>query len=147
MRSRFISKPLAFDAEQRAIGARYIVDAQLDPVGVAEVEFGQITMKVALGTMLVHADHAALEDRVVAFDGVGVDFHASFAVSVAPLAARMVNSVMLRKLVAKLGIACRLIGHDVAFAVKVFADNRHNLAFRGALNMERAGRDRGVQPR
>ena len=53
-----------------------------------------------LAAMLVNALHAALEDRIEAFDRVGVDLRAGVAVRVAVLAARMINGVVLRKLIA-----------------------------------------------
>ena len=45
----------------------------LDRLRVAEIELGQIAVKMLLAAMLVNADHAALEDAVVALDGVGAD--------------------------------------------------------------------------
>ena len=53
--------------------------------------------------------------------------------------APMVNRVVASKLVAELGVASGLIGHDVAFAFDVLANNRHNLVLVDAFDMERAG--------
>ena len=95
LRSRFIGQPLAFDAEQRAFGASSVVNAEFDAIGVAEIELGEIAVKVLFAAMLIDADHAALEDAEIALDGVGVDLRAGLAVGVAVFAARMVNRVML----------------------------------------------------
>jgi hypothetical protein len=53
LRSRFIGKPLPFDAQQGTVGARAIIIAGLDPVRVAEIELGEIAVKMALAGMLV----------------------------------------------------------------------------------------------
>ena len=73
LRSRFIGQSLPFDAEQRAVGALDVVDAEPNAIGVPEIKLGQIAVKMLLAAMLIDADHAALENAVIAFDGVGVD--------------------------------------------------------------------------
>jgi hypothetical protein len=95
-------------------------------------------MKVFLAAMLIDAFHAALEDAVEALQRVCVDLHASLAVCVAVLAPRMVNGVMLGELIAELGVPRGLIGHHVAFASKVRANDRKGFVFRDCLDMERA---------
>ena len=39
----------------------------------AEIELGKIAVQMLLAAMLVHTFHPALEDRIEAFDGIGVD--------------------------------------------------------------------------
>jgi len=48
-----------------------IVYAKADAVGVAESELIQIALQVLLAAMLIHTNHAALEDAEKAFDAVG----------------------------------------------------------------------------
>src|SRR5271165_1993869 len=89
--------------------------------------------------VLVNSNHAAFEDAIVPFNGVNVDFRAGLSISVAIFASRMIDNVVLCKLIAELGVARRFIGHNVRFTVKVGVNDRHNLAFGGSLDMERAG--------
>jgi hypothetical protein len=44
---------------------------------VTEIKFRQITVQMLLAAMLVHTTHATLEDREVAFNGIGVNVAAS----------------------------------------------------------------------
>jgi hypothetical protein len=76
--NRSIGKALTDDPGKRVIRAGSVVHANCDAVVVPEIELGEIPVKVLLGTMLVDADHAALEDRKDAFDGVGVNGAACF---------------------------------------------------------------------
>src|ERR1700724_288113 len=71
--SRSISKPLSDDTFQRAFGAFYVIYAKPNAIAIAKVKFGEIAMQMLLAAMLVDALHAAFEDRIVAFNCVGVD--------------------------------------------------------------------------
>ena len=51
----------------------------------------------------------------------------------------MIHLIVLRKLIAKASVAHGLIGHDVSFAVHIGANNRHNVLFPDALDVERTG--------
>ena len=62
--------------------ARAIVNAELDAIGIPEIELGEIAVKVLFSAVLVNADHAALEDAIVALDSVGADSHATLPVNV-----------------------------------------------------------------
>ena len=44
---------------------------------MAEIKFGQVAVQVPLCAMLANAHLSALEDRMVAFDRVGVDVAAT----------------------------------------------------------------------
>jgi len=46
LRSRFISEPLALDADQSAFGALNVVDSEFDAVAIAEVVFREIAWGV-----------------------------------------------------------------------------------------------------
>jgi hypothetical protein len=71
-----------------------------------------------LAAMLVDALHAALEDRVEAFDRVRVDLHAGLAVRVAIFAPRMLHGVV-SKVGPKATIIGRFVGHDMRFSFQV----------------------------
>ena len=65
-----IGKALAFGTADRAAGALDVINPELDAVAVAEIKFGKVSRQMALVTMLLHPDHAPLEDRDVTFNGV-----------------------------------------------------------------------------
>jgi len=67
-----ICEPLTDDAEQSAPRPLRVVNTKRDPLRIAEVKFREIPVQMPLAAMLVHAFHAALEDRKVAFNSVGV---------------------------------------------------------------------------
>ena len=71
--SRFVGEPLALGAFQRERGALGVVHAELLPVGIPEIELGQIPLQVGFRNVVVHAVDAPLQDGEVAFHGVGVD--------------------------------------------------------------------------
>jgi len=50
----------------------------------------------------------------------------------------MVNSIVLREFIAKLGVARGLIRHDVRLARDILLDDRKDVLFRGRVYMERA---------
>src|SRR6478672_8242737 len=66
---RSIGQTLANDAFQCALGALHIIYAKPDPIGIAEIELRKITVQMLLAAMLVHTQHAALENRVIPFKG------------------------------------------------------------------------------
>lgn len=100
-----------------------------------------------LRAMLINALHAALEDAVIAFNRVRVDVHAGLSVRIAVFVARMVHSVMLSKLVAKLAITRRFVSHNVAFATQIGANDWQNVFFLDAIDMEGAHRTTALHKR
>ena len=92
--NRFIGQPPADDTTMRDLGAHVIFDTSWLPVAVAEIKLGHVAVQVALGAMLIDATHAALEDREVAFDGIGVDVGV-LAVHVGCLLARTIAARQL----------------------------------------------------
>ena len=54
-------------------GPLNVIYAQPNAIGIAEIKLREIAVQVLLAAMLVDALHAALEDRIVALDGVGAD--------------------------------------------------------------------------
>jgi len=48
-----------------------VVNAQFDPVGIAEVEFGKVAVQAGFADERIYVVDAALHDREITFDGVG----------------------------------------------------------------------------
>jgi hypothetical protein len=59
------SKPFASCTLDGLIGPFLIINAKRDPVAIPEVKLRQIAVQMFLGTVLINALHAALEDRIV----------------------------------------------------------------------------------
>src|SRR5579863_9689983 len=138
--NRLVGEPLADNAFQRAVGAGHIVNAKFDPVAIAEIELGQIAVQVLFLAMLIDALHAALEDRIVAFGGVGVGVEAGHAVGVAVFVAAMIDGRMVGELAANLGVMRRFVGHKVRLARDVLAHDRRDVRDGRAVDMKRTGR-------
>jgi hypothetical protein len=73
LRSRSIGETLSNDTFDCARGALYVIYAEPDAIAIAEIEFGKIAVQMLFAAMLVDALHAAFEDRIVAFNCVGMD--------------------------------------------------------------------------
>lgn len=69
--SRSISQPLADDAPNGTLGPLNVVNAECDTIAIAEIEFGEITVKVFLADVLINAVDATLQDREVIFGSIG----------------------------------------------------------------------------
>jgi hypothetical protein len=54
------------------LSSHHIVNAQPDPMRVAEIGLREIPLQVGLADVLIDPIEAALQDREVAFDGIGV---------------------------------------------------------------------------
>ena len=68
--SRFIGQSLPGRTSHCNASALHVIDAELGAGVHAEIEFGQIPVKVILVDVLEHSDESALEDREEAFEGV-----------------------------------------------------------------------------
>src|ERR1051325_10164381 len=67
-----IGEPLAGCATDPQPGPLDVIEAELDAMRIAEIKLGQIAVQVRGRDMMVGADHAALEDREIALNRVGV---------------------------------------------------------------------------
>lgn len=67
-----IGKALSNDPLEELRGADFVVHAKARTVGIAEIEFRRVAMKMLIGDMVVDANDAALQDREVIFDCVRV---------------------------------------------------------------------------
>jgi hypothetical protein len=68
-----IGQTLAFDANRQGLGAHLVIDAKAGAVVVAEFELREIAMQVLFSAVLIHALHAALKYREIAFNRVGMN--------------------------------------------------------------------------
>src|SRR5690606_26889397 len=67
-----IGQTLSGDAFQNLVGALGILDAKAGTFVVAEVVFRQIALEVLFADVVVHAGDAALHDREIVLDRIGV---------------------------------------------------------------------------
>jgi hypothetical protein len=117
----------AFDRRQRPVN---VAAPPRDPVIVSEIKFREIAVQMLLGAVLIDAFHAALEDGIVAFDGVGGDLAAYiflFAV---------VHRAMVFELAANFHVVPRFVGHQAAFPTDVRPQDRRNVGNRRVVDME-----------
>src|ERR1700678_3810744 len=91
-------------------------------------------MKMLFAAMLVDTLHSALEDRIVAFHRIGVDFAAHV------LVALVGDAAVLGKLFANSPVMQRAIGHQAAFAFDVVAHDGNDAGDRMPVGMKRTGR-------
>ena len=66
-----IGEALALTASYRCDSAVGVIEPKRGTIIVAEIKFRQITVQMLLGTVLIHAAHAAFENREIAFDCIG----------------------------------------------------------------------------
>ena len=90
-----------YNAQKRNVRAFLVADPVGDAVVTAELELGQVAVKVLLTAMLVDALPPALEDREIAFDGVGMGFAAAI------LSSGGANEVMGSEELAQAAVSCR----------------------------------------
>jgi hypothetical protein len=130
-----VSETLADDTPKRLKRPLPIVEAIGFAVRVTKVILGHVTVKVLLGAVLINAFEAALEDRKIAFDGVGRDPTTGI------LASAVIDATMAEEVVAEhLGIGGAFVRHDVGFAVDVGDDDRKHVLHIRLLDDERANR-------
>src|SRR5208283_2845208 len=74
----FVSAPireaLSDDAKRHPIGAIHIFATKRRTVRITEVELSKVAVQMLLAAVLVNALHASLENRVISFNCVRVDF-------------------------------------------------------------------------
>lgn len=128
--SCLIGEPLADDAGQDLIGAALIVHAQRHTMIVPEIELRKIAMQVLFGAMLISAAHAALENREVAFDSVGVDFAANV------LTLAMIDRVMLGDLIQQASVNPAFVGMNAGLLIEVPVHDLGNGRLVRVLDME-----------
>jgi hypothetical protein len=141
-----VREALAHDSFRRALGAFHVVHAKPNAIVIPEIEFGQVAVQVFFLAVLVDAFHAALENREVAFGGIGVNGHGlaarkHFDVGIADvLFVTVVDRVMHAEPLSGLGVPASLIGHEHVFLGDVGPEHFAKGAAGGAVDMEAAGR-------
>src|SRR5713101_344443 len=91
-----------------ASGAFRVINPERDPVRVPEIKLIEISLQVFFAAMLIDTDHAALEDREEALNGVGGHVAASV------LTGRVGDTLMRGELHAGLAVVVRFIGMQAA---------------------------------
>jgi hypothetical protein len=130
--SRSISKPLSDDALNRALGALHVIYAEPNAIAIAKVELSKVTVQVLFAAMLVDAGHATLENRIVTFNGIGVDDPTHIFIS------RMVDGLVHPKFLAETLIGAQLVSHHERFFRDVSANDGHQLRVCNAIHMKAA---------
>src|ERR1700722_8199804 len=134
--SRSIGQTLAFDALDRKLGALDIVNSKLHPVRIAEVKFGEITVKGLFFAVLINAFHSTLEVAVITVDGIGRNQLSSLPAGVFILG--VVDGVVASELSADLWIPSGLIGHDLGTGRHVGADDGLQFSNGGSADVKAA---------
>ena len=117
---------------ERSTGALGIVNSELDPVAVPEIELDEIAVKVPLRAMLIDADHPAFEDAEEALDGLGV------GVSPNPFLFGVINGFMAGEAPADRAVHMRLIGAQMAGSIGVVENDLADFASGDGLDLHRA---------
>ena len=148
----FIHEPLALHAAQDRVNAFGVTQSSLDQltvnflfaltVGVTEIEFSSVAVKVRSTDMMVGADNAALEDGEDTFDSVGMHVAANI------LASLMVNSLMSSNQMLERAQGPLSVSHEVGLsAIQLSEQNRFEFAGINSRDMEGTRRRRHAEPK
>lgn len=110
-----IGQPSADCTLDRALGPLGVVYPELDAVAVPEIELAQVARKVLFRTVLIHADHPALEDAEIAFNGVGRDL-AAFMTATTVFLGAVIDRFVIGKLAARRLVDVEIVGMQDALA-------------------------------
>jgi len=109
--SCFIGQSLALDAIKRDFGALAVIDAKFSAGVLAEIKFGQVTVKVLGVDPLIHANNAAREHREKPFKRIRVH------VATRPFKLGMVDGFVLGKALKLEGLSH--VGNKAAFLARI----------------------------
>jgi len=129
-----IGKPLTDDALHGPCGSLNVIYAEPDAIAIAEIKFCEIAVQMLLAAVLIDTLHTALENRIVALNGIGMYVAADV------FFLRVIHSAMLGKFRADSAVMPCGVGHKAAFPRDVLADDWNDAADRVTVNVERAGR-------
>ena len=151
--SRSIGQPLADSALNRTGGALNVIYALPDAIAIPEIKLRKIAVQMLLAAMLVDALHAAFEDRIVTFNGVGGDgFGFDERLAIGPhlvgdfvpipnIFLRLVaHGIVAFELATNLFVGRMFVGHQAAFLGDVRLEDWRDIGNRGAVDMEATGR-------
>src|SRR5207248_7807780 len=117
----------------RCLSPRRIINAEANAVAVPEIELGEITVQMAVATMLINSAHAAFEDREEALNGVGARLAAH------PFAASMHDVIVPSELATDTAIELRLVGIQDAVTLEVLANDAADVALVHPVRMDGTG--------
>jgi hypothetical protein len=130
--SRSIGETLSNDTFDCALGAFHVIYAEPNAIGIAEIEFAQVAVQMPFAAMLVDTLHAALEDRIVAFNCVGVDDPTHV------FADAVIDGLMHPIFFPERAVSLPIIANDESFLGNVGADDREQLTAGSPFHMEAA---------
>ena len=115
-----IHQPAAGGTTQKCVDAGATIETASDATVVAEVEFREIAMQMWLATVLIDAEHAALEEAEGALDRVGVQIAAGV------LTASMVDRLVRGEALAGLSVETAFVREQrrlrIGVGIKDLAD-------------------------
>ena len=114
--SRSIGEPLTLATLQGNLGTAHVIHAKLGAGVLSKIKFGQISVQMLLATVLIHANHAALEHGKEPFQRVRVNLTAILAQ--AHIADAVIDKLMLLGHI-KAAINLRTIGVQDAFGMDI----------------------------
>lgn len=122
-----VREPLPANAFYDLGEAGHVIHAELATVRVAEIEFDAVAVQVLARGVLVDAFHAALEDRVIAFNRVGVDPRRILAnIFASAVIGRAVEGLQRARAFVLVGF----VGQQIGFACNVFVEDALNFLSR-----------------
>jgi len=132
--SRSVGQPLANDAPDGLLGAFNIIDPDGGPGVVAEIEFGEIPVKMAIVAVLINAAHPSFEHRKKSFCGVHV------RVAARPFLFAVIDGFMAaRKSIADMAVCRTFIGHQPALTIGVLHNDAAQSVGAQIISLDRAG--------
>ena len=131
-RSRSIGETLSNDTFDRAHGALYVIYAQPDAIAITKIEFGKVAMQMLFAAMLVDTLHAALENRIAAFNGVGVDDPTHV------FSDAVIDGLVHPIFFSERAVTLPIIVDDESFLGNVGSDDREQLTAGSSFNMKAA---------
>jgi hypothetical protein len=132
------------DVLNHLVRAILVVNAQPNPVAVAEIKLCQIAMQMLLRAMLIDALHAALENAVEALNRVrNSDVRRLARI----LKLTMVDSLMVFLLATNFPVTVGFVRHQVAFPADIFPQDRRAIGNGRAVNVEATGRTAALNQR
>lgn len=114
------------------VSAGYIINAKGGTVVMSELKLGQVARQVLFGAVLIDTAHTALEDREIAFDGVGVRLAAN------KLAGRVLHRVMAGEVLGHLAVEPAFVGVQRSLGQYVLDHQLLHVLLGGLRNMEGA---------
>lgn len=99
MISGAISQALPDNAFQSQLGTLYVIYADTDTIVITEIKLRDIAVKMPLFAMLIDAFHAALKNRKIALNGIGMHVVAD------PFIGLVADTLMAREMLVQSGIS------------------------------------------